>query len=63
MCSSDLNSAANDSASDGLEGLLQHVVDGQGKLDRIIAALGTSGANVRAAKAVWSLLEPGRAAR
>ena len=35
----------------------------QGKLDRIIAALGTSGANVRAAKAVWNLLEPGRGAR
>ncbi|MEQ2007170.1 MAG: lipid-A-disaccharide synthase [Limisphaerales bacterium] len=30
----------------------------QGKLDRIIAGLGSAGANVRAAKAIWRLLEP-----
>ncbi|MFM8468406.1 MAG: lipid-A-disaccharide synthase [Limisphaerales bacterium] len=30
----------------------------QGKLGRIIAGLGTAGANVRAAKAIWQLLKP-----
>ena len=30
----------------------------QGKLSRIIAGLGSAGANVRAAKVIWTLLDP-----
>lgn len=35
----------------------------QGKLGQVIASLGAPGANVRAAKAVWSLLDPAPAPR